>query len=594
MNIQTEEQATTLANQLKELIRRFEHRSFTAHIGHMGNVHIRQGSEQVKLRSPVRQILYLMSLYHATALGGKERYTATSKEHSEIIRLLNEIEEGYGYEAAVAGRSDLTQADYDRLIVTKGTFLNYYLNAPLSYYEQDVERIQRTFEHFEPYITEQTGLQIKDYLDFFTLMSNLESARVSQYINHNYDNNPILESIRAGTDPKDLSIDQKIQLMELAENAVYDMGIPLSDIYQAIGEEKAKQLLAFFTLLREEAPEYLYYTDPCAYLRKPVIMMDGHHVLMVYSKQLINAIYEFLYALCSEPGTPGRKVSERRDEYLEHKTADVFRDFFGPAATIYTSYKINTSEKEGNEKDLLVLHGSNAYIIECKAHKYREPMRDESKAYERIKDDFRKSIGKGYSQAKEVEDLLIGDQPFQLYNKKKQVIATLQPEDYDEVFTIVVTQERFGQIQCDLGYLLDIGEDSNYPWSVAINDLETFLITLKRKARYAEEFETFLLARERLQGRVMCYDELELCAYFLFDRENFVKNCNRSELLFSSPDMNKFFDLLYNVGFGFRDEINLAEKLKRRDFHAAPVIKYHKLKPAERVIEFQKQRSTGK
>src|SRR6187402_3004465 len=121
MNIQTEDKATALANQLKELIRRFEHRSFTAHLGHMGNAHIRQGSGQVKLRSPVRQIMYLMSLYHATELGGTEKYTATSKEHREIIRLLNEIEEGYGYEAAIAGRTNLTQADYDQLIVTKGT-----------------------------------------------------------------------------------------------------------------------------------------------------------------------------------------------------------------------------------------------------------------------------------------------------------------------------------------------------------------------------------------------------------------------------------------------------------------------------------------
>jgi hypothetical protein len=56
----------------------------------------------------------------------------------------------------------------------------------------------------------------------------------------------------------------------------------------------------------------------------------------------------------------------------------------------------------------------------------------------------------------------------------------------------------------------------------------------------------------------------------------------------------RFFDLLYNVGFGFKDEINLGEKLKRRDFHAASVIKYHKLKPPERVIQYQKHQRIGK
>jgi hypothetical protein len=48
---------------------------------------------------------------------------------------------------------------------------------------------------------------------------------------------------------------------------------------------------------------------------------------MVYSKQLINAIYEFLYEVCSNPEAPGRKVSDRRDMYLEDKTAELFQEF---------------------------------------------------------------------------------------------------------------------------------------------------------------------------------------------------------------------------------------------------------------------------
>ena len=72
--------ATAKAKELKELIRRFEHRSFTGHLGHMGNAHIRQRSAKVKLRSPVRQLMYLMSLYHATDLGGTELYFPTGPE----------------------------------------------------------------------------------------------------------------------------------------------------------------------------------------------------------------------------------------------------------------------------------------------------------------------------------------------------------------------------------------------------------------------------------------------------------------------------------------------------------------------------------
>lgn len=98
----------------------------------MGNAHVRQRSGQSKLRSPVRQLMYLMSLYYATDLGGTDIYTPAGTEHWQIIRLLNEIEKGYGYEASRPKKGSLSQEEFNRLLVTKGTFLNYYLTAPLS------------------------------------------------------------------------------------------------------------------------------------------------------------------------------------------------------------------------------------------------------------------------------------------------------------------------------------------------------------------------------------------------------------------------------------------------------------------------------
>jgi hypothetical protein len=536
------EKATRLATELKTLIRQFDHRSFTGHIAHMANIHVRLRSGHIELRSPIRQLMYLISLFHATDFGGTEIYTPGNESEQLMITLLNEIEKGYGYEAEIADADKISKETFQKLIVTKSTFLNYYLNAPLTYYEQDIERIQRTFQHFEPYIIQKTGLAINDYIDFFTLLSKLEIEHGTNYLNNNFDNNSILASIKAGKSLKELTLDEKLLLMKIGENAVYEMAIPMTKIYEAIGEEKAKKLLVNFTLFREENTEYLYYTDPCSYLHHPIVVMDGQHIVMVFSKQLINAIYEFLFSVCSEPNTPGKKVSERRDQYLEDKTAELFGEFFGSEARIIRSYYLN-----GNEKDLIILQGRNAFIVECKAHKFRKPLRDQGKAYDRIRDDFKKSIGKGYQQAKDLEDCFLGDDSFSIFDAHKRQMATFDPTDFDEVFIIVVTQERFGQIQCDLEHLLDIADDRNFPWSVGVNDLETFLITLKRKKKYIQEFIHFLLAREKLQGRVLYYDELELSAYFLFDKEKFLANCNRTETFFSSPDANRCFDLLYEV-----------------------------------------------
>lgn len=575
----TKDRATAIANELKSIIRKYDHRNFTAHIAYMANHHVRQATGQIKLRSPVRQLMYLISLYHATGIGGKELYAAGTEDHRKIIRLLNEIEKGYGYESERSKKGGISQEAFNYLLITKGTFLNYYLNATLSYVEQDIERIKRTFQHHKEYILSETGLALTEYIDFFTLLTNMEIERVKRY--QTEEDDPVLRSLKLGKSFTSLSEHQKMHLLDLTDKKVFDMAIPMAELYKVADMEKAKLFMAYFTLLRNENTDYLYYTDECPYLRRPILVMDGESILMIYSKQLINAIYEFLYEICNHANAPGRKISERRDLYLEEKTAEVFRDFFGPDADFHRTYYVN-----GNEKDLLILHNRIAYVIECKAHRQRTPLRDPVRAYDRIKDDFQKSIGSGYSQASEVETLFLSNDLFALKNKSKKIIATIDPADFDEVFTIVATQERLGQIQCDMGLLLDIPQDSPYPWAVCINDLESFLITLKRKDNHIQGLTEFLLSRELLHGRLICYDELELCAYFLFDNEEFTKNCSKEGIFFSQPDMNKFFDLFYYKGFGFKDELNLSEKLKRRDIYEESVTTYHKLRPADRISEY--------
>ena len=104
-------------------------------------------------------------------------------------------------------------------------------------------------------------------------------------------------------------------------------------------------------------------------------------------KQLIHAIYNHLFKVCMTIDKSGQRVLTRRDKRLEEKTAKIFKNFLGSNATIYTNYYLNNTEK-----DLLVLYRDTAFIVECKAHKNREPFMDVDKAFTRIKDDFGKSI----------------------------------------------------------------------------------------------------------------------------------------------------------------------------------------------------------
>lgn len=566
-----------LSKELKDYIRKYNHQSFVSQWCYLCNAHWRTQSNIVQLHSPVRQLMYLISLYHSTTFkGGNERFEAYGDEYENIVRLLNTIEDCYVYTPENLITPDHTKESLKRLFICNSTFLNYYLNASLSYFEQDVERIRQTFKHFESHIKDKIGLEIQDFIDFFFLITNLEIEIYNQYFNYNYSPEEHTLIIKMRDNPTSLTNDELLKVNYLAENGVLRLGISINELKKSMDSEKVDMILVIFTMIRNENENYLYYTDTCDYLSKPLLMTDPDHISFLYSKQLITAIYDYLFELCKKADKNGRKVLMRREDYLEDKTHEVFRNFFGKEAKIYSNYQVN-----GPEKDLLILKGKYAYIIECKANKYRIPFRDPIKAYDRINDDFKKSIGKGYQQAKEIEDLFNGDEPFEIKNERGKILETIYPSKFMEVFNIVVTQERFGQIQCDLSHLLEIDENDNFPWAVFIDDLETFLITLKRKCNHLCEFPAFLLEREKLHGRMLCSDELELCAYFLFDRDNFFKYCNSEDLFVSSPDVHQFFDLLYNVGFGFKNELNIKDKLKRYSPEALAVINKNKLQKPE-------------
>lgn len=325
--------------------------------------------------------------------------------------------------------------------------------------------------------------------------------------------------------------------------------------------EKLDKLIEIFSIERvtNTNHDYLFYTQNCPLMGKPIIELSDDFIMLPMQKQLIHAIYTHLFKVCMQLDHDGGRIHRKRDNTLEEKTKEIFSSFFDKNVQIFSNYYLGE-----NEKDLLVLYKDSAFIIECKAHKYREPMMNVDKAFSRIKDDFKKNIQKGYDQAYEVKELFMGEEVFELANERKEVIFKIDPRKYKNIFPIIVTQERYGQIQVDLGLLLDIKDDYTYPWSCYIDDLETFLFTLMRKENHSYELINYLLNREKLHTRVLCADELELAALYITNKQLFIKICNQTDYFLSSPTANGFFDALYYIGFGFKDELNLNEKIERK------------------------------
>ncbi|WP_207428958.1 hypothetical protein [Pedobacter sp. SYSU D00535] len=113
--------------------------------------------------------------------------------------------------------------------------------------------------------------------------------------------------------------------------------------------------------------------------------------------------------------------------------------------------------------------------------------------------------------------------------------------------------------------MMDIDEDKDLPWSVYIDDLEAFLLALKRlHSNPIPQFKKFLRQRRMLHGRAYASDEMDVCGAFLSNPKLFEEIAqNQDASAEFAPTNQKIFDELYFSGLGFKDEISIENKRKR-------------------------------
>jgi hypothetical protein len=548
--------------ELKQYIAQFETVSFVTQYYYLLNRHLRTDHKILKLESPLRQIQYLLSLFLQTSSDGPKRvYDPVTGDHPKIEGLLHEIEAGYRYNYIESIKpSDLNeQVVSDHIMVANQTFLNYFVNGELNFVEQEIDRIERTFRQFDGHIQSKTGCSLDDFLYFFEVTDFVDSHQLRLFLEAiNSEEN--LELLSSHETNGNFQGDEFSTLFTNVENDLYKLPfnrVLLHAIMEETAVERVEKLLDIFACSREESHSELFYTDSYSLIQKPIVQLNNDFFIIPCQKQLIHATYDFLYEVCGDINKQKQLIGRTRDIALEDKVTEIFSEFFDGKARVYRNYYIN-----GAEKDLLVLYRNTAFIIECKANKIQEPLRDPSKAFIRIKHEFKKSIQLAYDQAREVKEAF-QESRITIKDRKGNIVDTIVTSKYYNRFIIAVTGERFGQIQCDLGLLLELAEnETEYPWSAYVDDLETFFLTLKRKSTAYGDLIAYLNLRERLHERLACFDELELCSYFLISPDEFRKYCTTEQTyLFSSPDMHSVFDWLYQTGIGFKYERNLEQKI---------------------------------
>lgn len=556
------------STELKNLVSQFDTPMFLGAIGSMMQfISAENHSTSLDgLSSPLRQLYYVSCLNLTSQIDPKITLKSqfSDEEWTQIKNLLIEIELGYQQLFYPKNDAEITEEWINRRKVAMPSFLSYFNQGALNYEEQVIERIIDYFTPFNVEIKDHFGIEINEFIEIYNFIDSLPNKFLNEKINRKEGQQSWEEFAQEMTE-KGLTPDKWNEYLpdhfkELF-GFIYDQGkmyrFKVSQIEDKFGKDKTTSFLSALTCERTET-DFLYYTETNILYSKPLFNVGANEFQTLETGQIIHAIYNLLFDYCTSDETRAEKFYAVRGSELENKIEKIFNKFFNNKCTIYKSYYTT----DGHEQDLLVIYDNLALIIEAKASKRKEPRRDPDKAYPLIISNFEEVIQKGYDQAYRVKSKFIENKPFNLYSDQKitKLITTIYPKKIYNVFSVVVTLERFGQQQIDLSELLEIWDDDEYPWSICIDDLEVFLLALQKLKKTKLDFINFLHFREKLHGKVLSGDELEICGGYL-TKEISYKSVSQKEILALSPSLATIFDEFYHKGgLGFDNEKNMDLK----------------------------------
>lgn len=556
------------SQELKALVSTYDTQWFLGDLsGLMKNIAAGRAQDQLgKLSSPMRQLYFLGGLLVSSDDSNGTDIQYTPDKWNQIVELLNEIEREYDKLFFPKPDEEIDEEWKKIRQVAMPSFLSYFNQGPLNYEEQTINWVNDLFSQLDDTIEAETGVKVNDFIQFYNNLDDLVQRKFQGF----------------GT-RKDLFQDEwltytKIQMgvIDEAPDFIKEMGEQNRPLYTFVADhgiinrfkqedlvsaelpiEKVNAILPLLTCSRNQS-DFLYYTStrPSNPLYEFPIIDIGDGLLQVFEvKQVIHAIDDLLERVCSRNAKAKDKLIDRKGKLLEKRIVELFRKFFKKDFKVFEGYYV-----DGCEQDILFLWKDYAFIIEAKGYNLREPLRDPNKAFVRIKDDFKASIGYGYEQTKRVEQKFIDKVPLRIEDKDGNLIEEIDTTKYEENdFSIIVNINSFGQIQNDLATLLEVGEDDVYPWVVKLDDLETFFLTMIAKKKRPQDFIDYLLLREELHGKLICSDELEVSGGFLTGAIS-ERKIEKADTIVTTPDLPAIFDEQYNKGMGFENEKLLAEK----------------------------------
>ncbi|WP_461642438.1 hypothetical protein [Labilibaculum euxinus] len=556
------------SEEIKKIVSSYESKWLLGNLSSLIHFGKKIANDQLgNLSSPMRQLYYLAGLNITSNKEAGVDFMYTPDRWNEIVRLLNEIEVEY-QKLMFDFKEDEDHEKWKKIReVAVPSFMSYFNQGPLNYEEQIINWVRALYSNFDVFLKSEFNIETEDFILFYESLDRLVQNNLqghttnSALLRDNWEDYTTIESGMDENVPDFVkeSIPERYLIMSkfMIDKGMIDRFLPTELVSENLSLDKINTILSLISTTREEK-EFTYYTETKPgnpLYNYPIFDIENGMYQVFEVKQVIHSINSFLENIVTSDNKRKDKYLKNKGDLLENNIIELFEKFFGDEVKIYQSYYIDDCEQ-----DILILWKDYAFIIEAKGYNLREPFRNPEKAFDRIKGDFKNCIGYGYEQTSRVEKIILEKQPLVIRNKKKEIIDTIDTTKIKEDFSIIVNQNSFGLVQCDLSYLLELNnEDDIHPWVVKFDDLEIFILTLIAKKQNPQYFIQFLLFREQLHGKLMCSDELEICGGYLTKKIN-PKKIKYLDIVFTHPDYGDVFDKQYRKTMGFKNEKYLYEK----------------------------------
>lgn len=512
-------------------------------------------TEDTALVSPLRQQFYLLGLLLTTQEPAAPKEFG-SADWQQSVNLLNEIFNSYAW--MFWPRADEVPSFTEQWTkireVAMPAFLHYFNTGILASVEQVSERISLYLSPFDDLLENEIGISASDALcvadwlakDFQEILDEVREASsaeqkarltlLDEADREKWSMQRLRQEAR-GT----AYIDRLDRLMSGIQTL---FKISHNDLRTQFGQTVADAFWNTFVSKRGEVQGFTYLTERNIAEEKPLFQLNEEVAICPFINTLYNAILGVGEHTLSS-GERQETFFKKRDKTLEQETEQLMRLLFGGSATYLSSVYENPELQY--EHDLIVKYARTLLVVEAKATPPIEPFRDPDRAFTRIKRAFQsdRGIQKAYDQANRIRSQLRSGNSLNLYDGERHHVASLQSDEFDEIYCVCVTRDNFGALAVDLSLLLEKREEDSYPWAVNIFDLGNIVDAWGYFQWGADRFSQYLEARTKLHGKVFSTDELEVVGFFVRHGDLHWLVDAQGDRIFMTPDYSDVFDQIY-------------------------------------------------